>query len=1166
MKGMRLRPASAPFASSPANQAEDKLPRTVGWLMPIDPASPSSRPRTAPSAQTPSRLPFGGSPSGGASVASGGSRRSGRSARSGSARSRSPPAKRELGVRREDQPGRKREVMHGWRPRTKPKPLDDDQAPLDHTLARWIKSYNSEQTVFASDFLSAEVKLREAATTTETLRLGGEYVPPRNLAIVTCDVLLSIAKQFGRFEGLMNLVARNVMRCVFPPRTDPSALADGASGDGAVDEPPAKGTDLVYMVPWYEMWRTAVQEQRREARGAQRGLRRALLETNKELEAQREVLGQELTLEKEKVEKAAKSSRKKHVDKVVGRARVSFANRERAAPAPGDSAAQLERKKTMGLNLNLAGAVDGAPRRPSIVRATAIRHRFLQASRDAQTELPGGGPLAAWERRGDERKGRRERDRRRDAAAKKFGGSITAKHRPFGSGHSGPAARRTHQIKDRAELDVDQCLELASDALVEKVRQDAEDRVLHQPFQHLRPYFMDYLLRRYGVRALATKFRRAVEKCVEQTPPDELHPRLRVFALLYGLKLKEEEAGEAFAASTADLRGSAASPPRGSSPAKADGAGEAKKPKPKKRKNKDRGGGRRPFNQNVDDREGVVQFFTELILSCVGTSEDFKELLDDAFEESRSSASRTSSRASASPSGRPTLSPGRMPPKNDGLAAKAAMRFESAVPLDAVLERLVRCWPLEKRAPTGRQALETALRPALRLMRRTVVAWRATRESQTKLARRAFRRADALIHADEYSPRGVFSYAEFEELVQDHCKLADVDRQDATFLFKRWHELCDIRGTAARLPRDERTEEAFLNDIRDPTARRAALEEMRRVGDNRSAEATEDYFDEKDDGERALEAMRFELDEDVDENESLGDSVEVAARMCEANLADVEIASRAFADTLWMARLRLGADLAPEKDGDADSFASTVSRANRSPSPPRPSRAGRLKYLKWGFAEPPPGMAAAPPAETARRQREIAAKEREACCRASTGRCLLETPTFHMFGTVHEDEDPAELPLVSVVVPTYPKRHAYHALTLAYGPRYLEVLLPHLRHCGGDMVSLNGWYNYLTWCDRIERVRPSGKMTRGESFLHSRRMKTTGALFEFPRIELGEDVAAEAAAVHAVDDDVGLFFHVEHGIKSSPRVVGDEVRGAAPRPAADLLAMLDVHRPLLRTL
>jgi hypothetical protein len=311
------------------------------------------------------------------------------------------------------------------------------------------------------------------------------------------------------------------------------------------------------------------------------------------------------------------------------------------------------------------------------------------------------------------------------------------------------------------------------------------------------------------------------------------------------------------------------------------------------------------------------------------------------------------------------------------------------------------------------------------------------------------------------------------------------------------------------------------------------------------------------------------------------------------------------------------------------------------------------EYLKWGFAEPPPGMAAAPPAETARRQREIAAKEREACCRASTGRCLLETPTFHMFGTVHEDEDPAELPLVSVVVPTYPKRHAYHALTLAsfraqrypnlemvvldtggprspafdapdvladarvryvhtaddaltlgekrtelvklakgdivahfdddnlcvvrdarprtaarrrYGPRYLEVLLPHLRHCGGDMVSLNGWYNYLTWCDRIERVRPSGKMTRGESFLHSRRMKTTGALFEFPRIELGEDVAAEAAAVHAVDDDVGLFFHVEHGINSSPRVVGDEVRGAAPRPAADLLAMLDVHRPLLRAL
>ena len=87
----------------------------------------------------------------------------------------------------------------------------------------------------------------------------------------------------------------------------------------------------------------------------------------------------------------------------------------------------------------------------------------------------------------------------------------------------------------------------------------------------------------------------------------------------------------------------------------------------------------------------------------------------------------------ATPRKGPTLSPGRAPPKNDGLAAKAAMRFESAVPLDAVLERLVRCWPLEKRARHDRspEALETALRPALRLMRRTVIAWRATRVAQT---------------------------------------------------------------------------------------------------------------------------------------------------------------------------------------------------------------------------------------------------------------------------------------------------------------------------------------------------------------------------------------------------------------------------------------------------
>ncbi|KAH8044141.1 hypothetical protein JL720_17195 [Aureococcus anophagefferens] len=873
MKGMRLRPASAPFASSPANQAEDKLPRTVGWLMPIDPASPSSRPRTAPSAQTPSRLPFGGSPSGGAS------------------------------------------------------------APLDRTLARWIKSYNSEQTVFASDFLSAEVKLREAATTTETLRLGGEYVPPRNLAIVTCDVLLSIAKQFGRFEGLMNLARASCAASSRRARTRAAALRPRVHerDEGvAMREAVQKKTKLVaqlldsnvhfrlkvsfrvehafarraqarlpapasllaprYFALWtrfaaecvrareVEQYRLdivdlldAEQEKREELNEAYD----ALLETNRELEAQREVLGQELTLEKEKVEKAAKSSRKKHVDKVVGRARVPWSRRRG----------------------------EGGGRIAALATPFAADFDYKD------------NPAFNWAKKN---KLRNTRER--------------------------AAARRTHQIKDRAELDVDQCLELASDALVEKVRQDAEDRVLHQPFQHLRPYFMDYLLRRYGVRALATKFRRAVEKCVEQTPPDELHPRLRVFALLYGLKLKEEEAGEAFAASTADLRGSAASPPRGSSPAKADGAGEAKKPKPKKRKNKD--------------------------------------------------------------------------------AAAAG-------------DRRCRC---------GRRAL---------------------------------------IHADEYSPRGVFSYAEFEELVQDHCKLADVDRQDATFLFKRATSSA-TSGHGRAPPRDERTEEAF-STTSATRQRRAALEEMRRVGDNRSAEATEDYFDEKDDGERALEAMRFELDEDVDENESLGDSVEVAARMCEANLADVEIASRAFADTLWMARLRLGADLAPEKDGDADSFASTVSRANR-PSPPRPSRAGRLgkpvcrrrsgrrvasrqtkaafarrasrgamsadarsdapttararlrrgeeharhlrpRYLKWGFAEPPPGMAAAPPAETARRQRRSR--------RRSAGLLRVDGPLPPRDADAphvryrSRGRGPAELPLVSVVVPTYPKRHAYHALTLA---------------------------------------------------------------------------------------------------------------------------------------
>jgi len=301
------------------------------------------------------------------------------------------------------------------------------------------------------------------------------------------------------------------------------------------------------------------------------------------------------------------------------------------------------------------------------------------------------------------------------------------------------------------------------------------------------------------------------------------------------------------------------------------------------------------------------------------------------------------------------------------------------------------------------------------------------------------------------------------------------------------------------------------------------------------------------------------------------------------------------------------------------------------------------EYLEWGFVKPPAGLMDVPP-ETARRRKEIMEREGDGCV-ASCG-CALEPTPFHMFGTVHAEveADPDDLPLVSVVVPTYPKRHAYHALTLAsfrcqkyanlelivldtggarspafdaddasrdpriryyhdsaddlslgqkrnrlvelargdivchfdddnlYGPCYVETLLPHLQHSLADLVAVHGWWNYVADGDFIERVPPDavsdGKKARGESFFH-RRKTSAGQPFAFPDLDLGEDVAARVAAIHSVDDDIGLYFHVEHHANSSFRVIGRVVNlkgPAAKKPAEDLLALLATHRPLLRGL
>ena len=1238
MKGMALqrRPHSAPQREEPM-----PAPRSVAWLMPVKSPGLSlgGRPKTAPS-QSPQRLPYGGATGHRHGPASVCSRESLMSASRRTARSaRSPPPK-------SLQPGRRRDVIHGWRPRSRPKPLEDE-ATLDRTLVRWIKSYNEEQTVFSSDFLSAEVKLREAGAASETLRLGGDYVPPRNLAIVTCDVLLSIAKQFGRFEGLMNLLASNVMRCVFPPRTDPAyidaasvsaaaraaAPADDFDDDdtvaaaarlpppgaqsasapppvvGDVDLEAAPRAGLVYMVPWYEMWSAAMKEQRRLAiivgeredvsamrdavqsrtkqvaqlldgkahfrmkvafrgwclrlqrqevavnlmrRRARRrlaprffGLWRRFAEERlreKEVEQYRADIVDLLDAEQEKHEELAEAydellstsadlahhkeiieaelqnvkeekSKKKKLkrDRVIDRARsfrTSIAKKHSDDPLgetarrPSIARASVIRASIRGTTSEKdvdADATEGraaafaapfeldytAPAfnwakkqklrnsREATTSTDDFLHlrnlrdsRSVQVSREWQTEqLPGGGPLGPLIRASKDAQAKGKAGAAGRAALKKA-------HKPVANTF-GP--RRTHAFKERADLDHSQCLELATDALVEKIKQDAADRVTAEPFQHLRPFFVDFLLRKFGILSLATKFRRAVETTIESAPSEDLHPRLRVFALLYGLKTADSrhllDDSDESSVHSRDRRGHAYG--------KASGAAEGKGSRKKKK-----GGGnaaftsKRAFNLNADESGGFVQFFAELVLGIVGSSADLKELFEEADDPSVTVASvlagcrgpfrslrhkqtgayygeilkdavlgadvterprkkadaeehktplarvMTPSRiavnrggaapgstgsasafeprcvqsstqaalaeklanapkllsagshkgglgaASATAHGflgyaKPTLiksnsqlaAPGatgndfggygllsgqgksgalagglgapssgglgkrteRLTPRTNGriLRAQAAMRFESIVPLDDVLERLLHCWPLERKARMDQSppAIASALKPALRRMRRTVRLWRSTRDHQYALAHMCFRRADALIHSDDL-PRGVFSYVEFEELVQDHCNKKDADRQDVCYLFRKWHELCHVRNAAARIPRDEKIEENFLADIRDPTAKRAALDEMWRMGDARSADASVAWLLRMDAGERQLEAMTFELDVPGGEEDN---RVEAAARDVEARVGDVNIAARAFADVIWLSKTRLEMDL---EDDDEDTAAS----------------------------------------------------------------------------------------------------------------------------------------------------------------------------------------------------------------------------------------------------
>ena len=92
----------------------------------------------------------------------------------------------------------------------------------------------------------------------------------------------------------------------------------------------------------------------------------------------------------------------------------------------------------------------------------------------------------------------------------------------------------------------------------------------------------------------------------------------------------------------------------------------------------------------------------------------------------------------------------------------------------------------------------------------------------------------------------------------------------------------------------------------------------------------------------------------------------------------------------------------------------------------------------------------------------------------------------------------------------------------------------------------------------MDRVPPTAKRSRNETFVH-RRVRNDGRLFCWPDLDLGEDMVADFASFHAVDDDLGVFLHVEHCANSSLGVDGTD-----ETPSQALVALVDEYRPLLR--
>ena len=83
----------------------------------------------------------------------------------------------------------------------------DDSLKRVFELEEWLSSYHGEQEIFNSFAVFSEVRLREAFNVTQQVGL-----PSPQRTAVCCEILCKIAKIFGRFNGIITLIAYELMR------------------------------------------------------------------------------------------------------------------------------------------------------------------------------------------------------------------------------------------------------------------------------------------------------------------------------------------------------------------------------------------------------------------------------------------------------------------------------------------------------------------------------------------------------------------------------------------------------------------------------------------------------------------------------------------------------------------------------------------------------------------------------------------------------------------------------------------------------------------------------------------------------------------------------------------------------------------------------------------